>query len=86
MVRIRDKAIPVAIGKIKDPLSLFRTISPGRLNSGILGNNRKMQPSTKKIKPRMKNNLARLCTKCGRISPLTLLVCLKVLWVRHQVF
>lgn len=85
MVRIMDNIIPVTIGKIKNTLSFFRTISPGRLNNDIFGNNRKMQPSTRKIKPRMMKDLARLCTKCGRINPLVFWVCLQVNRVLHQV-
>ena len=63
MVRITDKTIPVVIGKKKDTLSFFKTTSPGRLNKATFGNTRKMQPSTRKTKPRIRKNLARLCTK-----------------------
>jgi hypothetical protein len=73
-VRIRDKSMPVAIGKITTTLSFFKIISPGSLNRRIFGNNRKIQPTTMKKEPRIRKNLAGLCTECGRISLLTLWV------------
>jgi hypothetical protein len=71
-VRIIDKSIPVATGKIRTTLSFFNIMSPGSLNIESFGNSNKMQPIDKKTRPRISKNLAGLCTENDQLSLLIL--------------
>ena len=49
----------VAKGNMRIILSFLKTRSPGNLNSGIFGNNKKIDPVMTKTRPRIMKNLAR---------------------------